>query len=548
MTLHPFSPAGRRSALQRMAAEEFDLLVVGGGITGCGLARDAALRGLSVALVERGDFASGTSSRSSKLVHGGIRYLAHAEFRLVRESARERQALRQIAPHLVHPLPFLFPLYGESLAKYRAGFWLFDKLAGASREEEHRLLSPAEVRARVPALRDGVTAGLAYGEYMTDDARLTLENALSAAEHGAAVANYAPLVAFTVTQGRVAGGTVRDLLTGEEYLVRARVVVNATGPWAEQTLRRCGSTAPRQILPSKGIHLLFRASRLPLHGAVALKSPDGREGFAIRRWGYVYIGTTDVAHQGALDGPMADREAVEGLLKLARDCFPGLGLTEEDIIATWAGLRPLIVEAGKAPRDTSRHDEVWRGPAGLLTLAGGKLTTYRPMANRLMEHVAEALGQDLGDNRRTLEVALPGGALGEQPFADFCVATRAALADRGVSEEAAERITWLYGKRAEELLRFASEDERWLAPLGEGVPALRGEVRLAVEQEMATTLIDFMDRRTALLLFSEEHGLAGSEEAASLMASLLGWSEEQRAAHLAAYRQVAAAHGVPVRS
>ncbi|MFZ5825049.1 MAG: FAD-dependent oxidoreductase [Bacillota bacterium] len=547
MTHHPFSPTGRRAALERLAAEEFDLLVIGGGISGCGLARDAKLRGLNVALVEKGDFASGTSSRSSKLVHGGIRYLAYGEVNLVRESARERKALRQIAPHLIHPLPFVFPLYGGNLATYRAGFWMFDKLAGATPEEEHRVLTLEELSAKVPALREGATAALEYGEYITDDGRFTLENAMSAAEQGAAVANYAPLVAFVTEHGRITGGVVKDGLTGQEYRVRARVVVNATGPWAEETLKRGSSPPPRQILPSKGIHLLFRASRLPLENAVALKSPGGREGFAIRRWDYVYIGTTDEPHHGPLDGPVADREAAEELLKLAQDCFPSLGLTEADIVSTWAGLRPLIAEPGKAPRDTSRHDEVWRSPEGLLTLAGGKLTTYRAMAGRLMEHVAQELGRDLGDNRRTLEVPLPGADLGGRRFEEFRAAMQDRLTARGVSERAANRITWIYGGRVQELLRFGEEDSAWLKPLAEGVDALRGEVRLAVEQEMALTLPDFMDRRAALLLFAENHGLGAVEEAASLMATMLGWSEEQRAAQVSAYRQIAVEHGVPAR-
>ena len=546
MVIHPFSPEGRRTALGRMAQEEFDLLIIGGGITGSGLARDAVLRGLKVALVEKVDFAYGTSSRSSKLVHGGIRYLAYGDVGLVRESARERKVLRSIAPHLVHPLPFLFPLHkGESLTKFRTGFWMFDKLAGATPEEGHRFLGIEALQAKVPALRGPAIGAVEYGEYITDDARLTLENALSAAQHGAPVANHAPLVEFLVRDGKLTGARVRDEFTGEAFDVRARVVVNATGPWAEETMHLGVTPPPKHLMPSKGVHLLFPAGRLPLEGAIALKSPSGREGFAIRRWDFVYVGTSDEAYQGGLDRPTADRAAVLDVLRMAQDCFPSLGLKEGDIVSTWAGLRPLIAKEGRSPRDTSRHDEVWRSPEGLLTIAGGKLTTYRPMADRVMEHVARELGYDLGDNHRTAEVPLPGGNLGGTDFIAFRRDRMAELLQRGVSERTAERITWLYGNRVRELLAMGDEDAEWLQPLADGVPAVRGEVRLAIEREMAGSLVDFMDRRSALLIFSDDHGLSAVETVSRLMAGSLGWSEEDRQAQVEEYRTIAAGHNVP---
>ena len=543
---HPFGAAERLAALESMASKPIDLLVIGGGITGCGLARDAALRGLSVALVEKVDFAYGTSSRSSKLVHGGVRYLAYGDVGLVRESAHERKVLGTIAPHLVHPLRFLFPLYkGDSVAKLRVGFAMFDKLAGSTRQEHHRVLKAEGIRERVPGLRDPLIGGIEFTEYITDDARLTLENALSAAEHGAFVANHAAVTSFLLDDGRLAGARVRDELDGRTREVRASVVVNATGPWAEETIGLGQSPAPKHVLPSKGIHLLFQADRLPLRGAVVLTSPAGREGFAIRRWNYVYVGTSDVAHEGTLDEPVADHAAIDDVLRMTQDCFPSLGLTGADVVATWAGLRPLIAEEGKAPRDTSRHDEVWRSPEGLISIVGGKLTTHRRMAERVMEHVAKELGRDLGDSHRTTEVPLPGAELRGRDFAAFRDATAATLGARGVPAATAERITWLYGAAAHELLRLGDEDTGWLEPLAPGSSAMRGEVRLAVEQGMALTLADILDRRTGLLLFSDDHGLAGAPAAATIAGALLGWSDAQVAAQLEAYRQLASAHALP---
>lgn len=546
MTAPTFGPADRLAALDAMANEPLDLLVVGGGITGSGLARDAALRGLRVGLVEKVDFGYGTSSRSSKLVHGGLRYLAYGDVALVRESARERKVLNAIAPHLVHPVLFVYPLYkGDSKAKFRVGFTMFDKLAGSTASERHRVLSADEIRQRVPALRDPLAGGFEYMEYYTDDGRLTLETALSAAQNGAHVANHAAVTGFLIENGRVAGAQVRDELDGQTRDLRATVVVNATGPWAEATIRLGQSPAPKHVVPSKGIHLVFDADRIPLRGAVALAAPSGRSGFAIRRWNYVYVGTSDVEYHGELDQPTADEAAAEDMLRLAQDCFPSLRLTKDDVVATWAGLRPLIAEEGKSTRDTSRHDEIWRSPEGLLTIVGGKLTTHRRMAERVMEHVGRELGRDLGDARRTAEVPLPGADLGGRDFSSFQAEAAAAFTARGVSSAAAERVTWLYGAQTEDLLRLGDIDAAWLEPLSPGSTALRGEVKLAVEHGMALTLTDILDRRTALLLFSHDGGVSAAPGAAAIAGELLGWTESRRTAEVDAYTRIAGEHLFP---
>jgi glycerol-3-phosphate dehydrogenase len=540
-----FSPVGRKAALESMATRPVDVLVIGGGITGAGIARDAALRGWSVALVDKDDFAFGTSSRSSKIVHGGVRYLEYGHFLLVRESARERRVLRDIAPHLVHRLDFLYPVFApDSLIKIRAGLAVFDWLADTEDDDHHRMLDPAAVRERLPGLREPLRGAVQYVEYITDDARLTLENVQSAAAHGAFVANHAPADALFIDgDGRVHGARVRDRLDGTVYEVQARAVVNAGGPWAQQILEQSGLAAETSLRPSKGIHILLSADRLPIRGATFLKASNGRRGLAMRRLDYVYVGTSDDEYHGPLDSPLATKEEVRELLAMVQDCFPDAGLTVDDVLATWAGIRPLIAEEGKSTRDTSREDEIWHGPPGLVTIAGGKLTTYRRMAGRVVEELRDALGDPPVDRDRTHEVELPGTPPGD---AEAWVRQRLErLRKEGLAETTLARLAFLYGTQLDDLLALARDDPAWLAPLGIGVPAVRGEVRLAVEREMAHTLVDFMDRRAALLLFAPDSGLAGAAEAAAIMGEMLGWSEARRESEVLAYRTRVKEHRVP---
>jgi glycerol-3-phosphate dehydrogenase len=498
-----------------------------------------------VGLVEAEDFAAGTSSRSSKIVHGGVRYLEYGHFLLVRESARERTVLRSIAPHLVHRLEFLFPVFApDSVMKVRAGLSIFDWMADADGLERHVHLGPAEVRERLPGLRDPLKGAVLYPEFITDDARLTLENALSAAEHGARVANHARAEELLRSpNGVVIGARVRDGLTGRVHRIEARCVVNAGGPWVQAILESSGLTAPKAIRPSKGIHLLLSAERLPIVGATFLKASNGRRGLAMRRLNYVYIGTSDDEYHGPLDAPRATRAEVVELLAMAQDCFPSAGLTVDDVLATWAGVRPLLAEEGKSTRDTSREDEVWRDVPGLVTVAGGKLTTYRRMAGRVIEAVRRELGPAPDDRDRTAEVLLPGADRSADEWRGH--SRRDALEDAGLSRETVDRLTWLYGRQIDDLIELGRDDPEWLSPLGDGVPAVRGEARLAAEREMAATLVDFMDRRSALLLFSPNFGLGGAEEAATVLGSVLGWDAKRRDAELERYRVLAEEHRVP---
>ena len=536
-----FSTDARQSALDQMEKGPLDLLVVGGGITGAGVARDAALRGMRVALVEKGDFASGTSSRSSKIIHGGVRYLEYLQLGLVRESARERRILRRIAPHLVHPLPFLYPVFqGESLLKIRAGLKLFDALARSAPGERSSYLSPPETRKYLPGLREPLKGSVLYPEFITDDARFTLANIVSAADHGAWVSNYTRVESLLVAGNRVKGALVRDLETDRSMEIQARITVNATGPWAQDLVVASGLSMPRRMIPSKGIHILVPRTRLPIMAATFLRSSSGRRGLAMPRGPWVYIGTSDSEFSGNLDAPRADPSETEELLEMTRDCFPDAGLTMDDIRSTWAGIRPLVFEAGKTTRDTSRHDGLWISPPGLVTVSGGKLTTYRPMARRILSAVGRALGHGLPGSERTHQVPL-AGCPGEE-LVSFRSRIRKELSGYGVDATTVERIEFLYGAEADVLLEYGSESMVGLEPLAEGVPALRGEVRLAIEHGMARTLIDIMDRRLALLLFADQGGMNGANEAAAIAAQSLSWSRKRQERELSSYAAFAKEH------
>lgn len=541
-----FNVTGRRDALTRLGQKRLDLLIIGGGITGCGIARDAALRGWTVGLVEKEDFGFGTSSRSSKIVHGGVRYLEYGHFLLVRESALERTVLRTIAPHLVHRLPFIFPVFsGESLVKIRAGLTVFDFLASAQGPDKHENLSPEEVRKQLPGLRDPLKGAVRYPEYITDDARLTLENAQSAAEHGAWVVNHARVQNLRMEDGRVTGCSVVDLLEDRTVEVSAKLIVNATGAWSAGVLAEAGFSAEFSLIPSKGIHLLLSAERLPIEGATFLRATNGKRGLAMRRLDYVYVGTTDDEYDGSLDRPRATRSDVDEVLNMVSDCFPEQNLGYDDVLATWAGVRPLIREESKSTRDTSREDAVWVSPPGLITVAGGKLTTYRQMARRVLDLADPDLGPAPGHPDRTATVPLPGAVVGPTGMEAYHAERSRDLLEAGVEPAVVERLCWLYGNQLDDLLALAATDPSWLEPLHTEVPALRGEVRLAVEREMALTLVDFMDRRAALLLFSPNFGLSGAEAAADIMAEALGWDADRRTRELAEYRELAAEHALP---
>jgi len=539
-----FSHRTRNSYLDRVQQQVFDLVIIGGGITGAGIARDASMRGLSVALLEKGDFAAGTSSRSSKMIHGGLRYLRHLQIHLVRESLREREVLLKIAPHLVHPFPYILPVYEggpNTRLQLKVGLVAYDLLAGSRRVEHHTMLSPDEVLRMEPALRrDRLRGGFRYFDCLVDDARLTLATIRSAASHGATLVSYAEVTDLERDEDRVTGVHFRDRLDGRTGVIEARVVVNATGPWTDELRAKAG--APPMLRPTKGIHLTLPRSSLPLSSIVAFPAIDGRLMFAVPLGDCTYVGTTDTDYTASPDQAKADAADVEYLLSSVNATFEGLQASPSDVISTWTGVRPLVFEEG-APSDVPRDYEIQFEPPGLVSITGGKLTTYRAMAEGLVDRVLEREGKRFGWSAapcRTAESPLPGGQLGG--FDRFAQATASALEESwGLARPAAERLVHTYGTEYVKVLGCALPDRHLLRPLLPGGSVLRVEAVYAAAEEMALTLEDFMTRRTDLMLFDHNHGLNAASEAARLMGTVLGWDRRQRQRQVERYREAVAA-------
>ena len=505
----------RAAALDRLGSEHFDVLVVGGGITGAGVALDAASRGLRTALVERDDFASGTSSRSSKLVHGGLRYLSQGDYRLVWQALAERQRLLANAPHLVRPMPFVFPSYG-SRAGVRAvssALWLYDLTGGFRIGKLHRRLSPADALSRAPGLRAAGLAGAhLYFDAHADDARLTLAVVRTAVlDHGAVAANHT-----RVTHLGAGGADVEA--DGRELRVHASVVVSAAGVWADE-LAGGGSAS---IRPAKGVHLTVRAELVRSDVALVLRAPsDGRSVFVVP-WpgtGRVYVGTTDTDYDGPLDTPTCNAADVDYLLEAVNASLTA-ELTAADVVGSWAGLRPLLAGGtpGRRSTDLSRRHRVTRFRDGLVAVNGGKLTTYRAMAADTVDEVQAALGQRRTP-ARTATLPLRGAS------------RRTTDLDAPVARHLFSR----YGSEAGAVAAMVATDPALGEPLVAGLPYLRAEAVYAARYEMACDLDDVLSRRTRALILDRDASAAAAPAVARLLAAELGWSDEDTAAQVNRY-------------
>ena len=519
----------RSTALNRLEAEEFDVVIVGGGITGAGCALDAVSRGLRTALVERDDFAFGTSSRSSKLVHGGVRYLQHREFGLVREALAERQIALKNAPHLVQAMPFLIPIVTDNglidrrIARLLgAVLWMYDLSGGLRIKKAHTRVAKAEALAQVPTLDpDRLASGYVYYDGQADDARLTLALARTAADLGAVVVNHTPAVAITKNaSGRATG--VRVQADGREIDVRARVVVNAAGVWADEVRAFDEGAHASTLRPAKGVHITVPWDRVRNEIAMFVPVPfDGRAVFVVP-WGDVtYIGTTDDDYDGDIDDPQCTAADVDYLLRAVNSALVD-PLTPDDVIATWAGLRPLLATAAsEKTADLSRRHGIRVSGAGVVTITGGKLTTYRAMARDTIDQVDQVLD---GRHRACRTKKLPlTGARGFRPPAPGAPALDRHLAGR-------------YGTEATAVRALVAADPALGEPLVPGLPYVRAEAIYAIRQEMATTLADVLDRRTRCRLLDRAAIAAAAESVARLCAPEWGWDDAATAAAVTAYR------------
>lgn len=539
MTTTKLSAAERESYLQELASEQLDILVIGGGITGAGIAWDAAVRGMKIGLIEMQDFAAGTSSRSTKLVHGGLRYLKQGEVKLVREVGRERALLHKRLPHLVEPMPMLLPVYrGGTYGYYTSsiGIYIYDWLAGVKRSERRQMVRRQQALLMEPLLEaEGLRGAGRYYEYRTDDARLTMEIVKTAVSCGAIACNYAKAVDLIYRKGRATGVAVLDMLGGKSFQLHARKIINATGPWVDELRRIDRSLSDKHLLLTKGVHLVVARERLPISQAVYFDAHDGRMIFAIPRGAKTYIGTTDTVYEGDPRHPAVSMEDAQYLLDATNRVFPKSRLSIMDVEAAWAGLRPLIHEEGKSPSEVSRKDEIFVSASGLISIAGGKLTGFRKMAEKVVNLAAQQLEEETGviyppcttDRVPISSGAAEDGASYEQ--ARQRIAQEAA--ELGLPSSEIDDLVFRYGVNARQILQL-------YRTLSKGLPnhddrLLAAEVNYSIEHEMTVSAVDFLLRRTGWMLFDRLRMFDVSARVVEYMGDRLGWDDMKRSQELA---------------
>ncbi len=519
----------RGKKLRLCHQQTFDVLVIGGGITGCGIALDTITRGMKTVLLEMQDFAAGTSSRSTKLVHGGLRYLKQWEVKMVAEVGKERAIVYENGPHVTTPEWMLLPIYeGGTLGRFRTslGLRLYDFLAGVKRSERRQMLSAKEVLGKEPLLKkQGLKGGGYYVEYRTDDARLTIEVLKEAVKHGAQAFNYAKVEDFLYGSGKVIGVKAVDQLSGEVIEILARKIINATGPWVDFLREKDQSKMGKTLQLTKGVHLVFDQRRFPLKQSIYFDTSDKRMVFAIPRDGKTYVGTTDTVYEENLEYPRMSEQDQVYLLRCINDMFPTLQLTEKDVESSWAGLRPLIHEEGKGPSQISRRDEIWQSSTGLITIAGGKLTGYRKMAELVVDLVAKSLRGDGGFGPcQTKHLPISGGEVGGSgQFLSFLEERAKKGVKLGLTVHQAEKLTRLYGSNVDRVFDYANTRLESTLPLD-----LKLMLVYALEEEMVVKPTDFFIRRTGAVFFRIEWVHRWKDAVLEHMAKYFSWTQSQR--------------------
>ena len=521
----------RTTTLAELQNQEFDLLVIGGGATGTGIALDAASRGLKTALVEKRDFASGTSSKSTKLIHGGLRYLQQFDIALVRETGTERAIVHRIAPHIVLPEKMLMPIvkggkYGYWMASF--GLKVYDILANVKGDDRRKMLSKKQSLAKEPLLgKDNLKGGVFYAEYRTDDARLTIELLKTATRHGALAANYCKVVDFTYANGKVSGTVVQDELTGNQFNIKAKKVVAAGGPWVDNLRKKDNSLKGKRLHLTKGVHIVVPHEKFPLKHTIYFDVPDGRMIFAIPRGRTTYIGTTDTDYKADLNRVVATKADAAYIMNSVNSIFPDVNLVLEDLESNWAGLRPLIHEDGKSPSELSRKDEIFVSPRGLIAIAGGKLTGYRKMAQRIVDLVLKQFSKT--EKRAFKKCQTRKIALTEQPLANakavyaYIDELQRRVEKLGLAPYYGWYLATAYGKQAETII----EKMKDFANDTPDVALARAEVWFTVHHEMVNRADDFFVRRTGRLYFDINSIDDIQEIVFKDLQKYLGWSEDR---------------------
>jgi glycerol-3-phosphate dehydrogenase len=536
--VHPFSARERSRYVTELADQDWDLLVIGGGITGAGIALDAQSRGIRTALIEMQDFAAGTSSRSTKLVHGGLRYLRQLEFGLVAELGRERAIVYENAPHVTTPEWMLLPIVqGGTYGKWESsiGVYLYDWLAGVKRSERRKMLNVEETLTKEPLLRrEGLKGSCLYVEYRTDDARLVLEVLKEAVERGARAVNYVKATDFIYRDGKLIGVRALDLLEQRKVEITAKKIVNAAGPWVDFLREKDGSKQGKTLHWTKGVHIVVDQARFPLRHAVYFNAPDGRMVFAIPRNGKTYIGTTDTDYSGNLEHPRMTVKDRDYLLLAVNGMFPTIRLIADDIESSWAGIRPLIHEEGKSPSEISRKDELIRSDSGLITIAGGKLTGYRKMAQKVVDLVASELAAETNRDFGpcvTAEIPLSGGKFGGAVHYPAFVEEETQQGIKlGLTKDQAEKLVRRYGTNVR--LVYDIVEQRGKEAAAWGLPLdVFASLVYGVEHEMAVTPSDYFIRRTSGLFFDIHWVRQWKEPVTAAMAQILGWDEQTTEKH-----------------
>lgn len=529
-----FSSMNRTEQLKTMSETKYDLLVIGGGITGAGIALDAALRGMKVAVVDMQDFAAGTSSRSTKLVHGGLRYLKQFQVAMVAEVGKEREIVYENGPHVTTPEWMLLPMHkGGTFGKFSTsiGLRVYDFLAGVKKSERRKMLSVEETLKREPLVKkQGLAGGGYYVEYRTDDARLTIEVMKAAVANGANSISYTKAEELIYDNNKkVVGSKVKDLISQTEYNISADIVINAAGPWVDQVRNQDYSRNNKMLRLTKGVHLVIDQSVFPLQQAIYFDTPDKRMVFAVPREGKAYVGTTDTFFDTDITNPKMLAEDRDYILKAIRYMFPDVNVTEKDVESSWAGVRPLIYEEGKDPSEISRKDEIWEGDSGLITIAGGKLTGYRKMAESVVDLASKRITEHNPSvsfkQSKTKSYPISGGDVGgSKGFAVFVSKKQQEAIQYGFTKEEGQHLAQMYGSNVDTLFQYGKQYDELSVTLSRDVYA---KLMYSIEHEMVTKPVDFFIRRTGALFFHIDWVNQWKDEVISFMENKLSWTAEQ---------------------